>query len=95
VDAVVPTRLQGVWDSEIVPMLETAPGIRAGAIFEEICRRDPGLAPGVRRTLERRIARWRARNGPNRDVISPRAPAGADGPVRLHRPGGARRHDRG
>jgi len=64
-----PDPLAGVWDSEIVPMLEGAPGIRAVAIFEEICRREPGIAPGVRRTLERRIARWRALNGPNRDVI--------------------------
>ena len=64
-----PDPLSGVWDSEIVPMLETAPGIRAVAIFEEICRRDPGIALGVRRTLERRIARWRALNGPDRDVI--------------------------
>jgi hypothetical protein len=28
-------------------MLEAAPGIRAVAIFEEICRRNPGIAPGV------------------------------------------------
>jgi len=64
-----PDPLAGVWDSEIVPMLEAAPGIRAVAIFEEVCRRDLGIAPGVRRTLERRIAKWRALNGPNRDVI--------------------------
>ena len=64
-----PDPLAGVWDSEIVPMLEAAPGLRAVAIFEEICRRDPGIALGVRRTLERRIAGWRALNGPNRDVI--------------------------
>ncbi|HKG76806.1 MAG TPA: IS21 family transposase [Beijerinckiaceae bacterium] len=64
-----PDPLAGVWDSEIVPMLEGAPSIRAVAIFEEICRREPGIAPGVRRTLERRIARWRALNGPERDVI--------------------------
>ena len=64
-----PDPLAGVWDSAIVPMLEAAPGIRAVAIFEEIRRRDPGLAPGIRRTLERRIAGWRALNGPNRDVI--------------------------
>src|SRR5438552_1449709 len=50
-------------------MLEAAPGVRAVAIFEEICRRDPASAPGVRRTLERRIARWRALSGPDRDVI--------------------------
>jgi transposase InsO family protein len=64
-----PDPLAGVWDSAIVPMLQAAPGIRAVAIFEEICRRDPGLALGVRRTLERRIARWRALHGPNREVI--------------------------
>jgi hypothetical protein len=39
------------------------------AIFEELCRRHPEMPTGVRRTLERRIARWRAFNGPNRDVI--------------------------
>src|SRR5438132_11608755 len=64
-----PDPLVGVWDSEIVPMLEAAPGLRTVAIFEEICRRRPEIAAGVRRTLERRIARWRALNGPNRDVI--------------------------
>ena len=64
-----PDPLAGVWDSEIVPMLETAPGIRAVAVFEEICRRHPAIALGVRRTLERRIAGWRALNGPDRDVI--------------------------
>jgi hypothetical protein len=36
-----PDPLAGVWDSEIAPMLEAAPGIRPVAIFEEICRRHP------------------------------------------------------
>jgi hypothetical protein len=39
------------------------------AVFEEIGRRHPELTPGVRRTMECRIARWRALNGPSRDVI--------------------------
>jgi hypothetical protein len=64
-----PDPLAGIWDGEIVPMLEAAPGVRAIAIFEEISRRHPELATGVRRTLERRIAGWRALNGPSRDVI--------------------------
>src|SRR5262249_29128103 len=64
-----PDPLAGVWDGEIVPMLEAAPGVRAKAIFEEICRRHPELAVGVRRTLERRVARCRALNGPSRDVM--------------------------
>jgi len=64
-----PDPLAGVWEGEIVPMLQAAPGVRVVAIFEELCRRHPEIAMGVRRTLERRIARWRALNGPNRDVI--------------------------
>jgi hypothetical protein len=64
-----PDPLAGVWEGEIVPMLAAAPGVRAVAIFEEICRRHPDLAAGVRRTLERRVARWRALNGPSRDVM--------------------------
>jgi hypothetical protein len=64
-----PDPLAGLWESEIVPILEAAPGVRAVAIFEELCRRHAELSPGVRRTLERRIAHWRALNGPSRDVI--------------------------
>ena len=64
-----PDPLAGVWESEIVPMLGAAPGIRAVAIFEELCRRHPEMPTGVRRTLERRIGKWRALHGPNRDVI--------------------------
>src|SRR5438132_2811316 len=64
-----PDPLAAVWDSAIVPMLEAAPELRAVAIFEEMCRRQPELSPAVRRTLERRVARWRALNGPDRDVI--------------------------
>jgi hypothetical protein len=41
-----PDLLAGVWESEIVPMLEAAPGIRAVAIFEELCRRHPEIAAG-------------------------------------------------
>jgi hypothetical protein len=50
-------------------MLQAAPELRPVGIFEEVLRRHPELAPGVRRTLERRILQWRALNGPERDVI--------------------------
>jgi len=36
-----PDPLASVWEGEIVPMLQSAPGIRVVAIFEEICRRHP------------------------------------------------------
>jgi len=64
-----PDPLAGVWEAEILPMLEAAAAIRAVAIFEEICRRRPELATAVRRTLERRVAQWRALHGPSRDVM--------------------------
>jgi hypothetical protein len=61
--------LSEVWDSEIVPILKSAPGIRAIAVLEEIRRRHPEIAAGVRRTLERRMRTWRALAGPEQDVI--------------------------
>ena len=64
-----PDPLLHLWESEIVPMLEAAPGIRAVAVFEEMRLRHPELPEGVRRTLERRIRQWRALHGPEQDVM--------------------------
>lgn len=61
--------LESVWDSEVLPMLKAAPGLRPVGVFEELRRRHPELSPGVRRTLERRIRNWRALHGPEREVI--------------------------
>ncbi|WP_085985156.1 IS21 family transposase [Microvirga lotononidis] len=64
-----PDPLAGVWDSEIVPLLQAAPSLRPVALFEEIVRRHPDLGPGIRRTLERRVRSWRALHGPEQEVI--------------------------
>jgi hypothetical protein len=64
-----PDPLEGLWDEEIVPMLEAAPGLLAVTVFEEMRRRHPDFDPGVRRTLERRIRSWRAVHGPEKEVI--------------------------
>jgi transposase InsO family protein len=64
-----PDPLQAVWDSEIVPLLQTAPSLRPVALFEEIIRRHPELGTGIRRTLERRVRSWRALHGPEQEVI--------------------------
>lgn len=64
-----PDPLAGIFDEEVVPMLEGDPDIRAVGVFEELMRRHPDLDPGIRRTLERRIRDWRARHGPDREVI--------------------------
>jgi hypothetical protein len=64
-----PDPLAEVWDGEIVPILKSAPGIRAIAVLEEIRRRHPEITTGIRRTLERRMRTWRALVGPELDVI--------------------------
>ncbi len=64
-----PDPLAAIWDAEIVPMLHATPGLRPVAVFEEMLRRHPDLAPNVRRTLERRVRHWQALHGPERDVI--------------------------
>jgi hypothetical protein len=64
-----PDPLGEVWDSEVVPLLKSTPGLRPVAIFDEIRRRHPEIGAGIRRTLERRIRTWRALHGVDRDVI--------------------------
>jgi hypothetical protein len=64
-----PDPLLGIFDEEVVPLLEATPGLRAVAIFEELQRRHPDLNPGIRRTLERRIRAWRAEHGPEKEIV--------------------------
>ncbi|MEY3267726.1 MAG: Integrase, catalytic region [Pseudomonadota bacterium] len=64
-----PDPLADIFDSDVVPMLEAAPGLRCVAIFEEMQRRHPELALSVRRTMERRIRAWRALHGADQEVI--------------------------
>jgi hypothetical protein len=64
-----PDPLAALWDSEIVPMLQATPDLRAIGVFNEMRRRHAELSEGVRRTLERRIQTWRAMHGPEQDVI--------------------------
>ena len=65
-----PDPLTDIWDSEIVPMLERTPDLRPITIFEEMIRRHPERDLGsARRTLERRVRLWKARFGPQQEVI--------------------------
>lgn len=64
-----PDPLVDIFEAEVVPLLQAAPGIRPVAIFDELRRRHTELDPGVRRTLERRIRSWRALHGQERDVM--------------------------
>ena len=64
-----PDPLAGIFAEEIVPLLEASPGLRAVALHEEMMRRHPELHPGVRRTVERRVRAWKAKHGPEQEII--------------------------
>ncbi|WP_097109503.1 IS21 family transposase [Hoeflea halophila] len=64
-----PDPLEHIFDTEVVPRLKAAPGIRAVAVYDEMRRRHPELSTGIRRTLERRIRSWRAVHGEAQEVI--------------------------
>ena len=65
----VPDPLAGIFAEEIVPLLEASPGLRAVALYEEMMRRHPHLHSGVRRTIERRVRPWKAKHGPEQEII--------------------------
>ena len=54
-----PDPLAGIFESEVVPMLENNAGVRPVGVLQELMRRHPELDPDIRRTLERRIRDWR------------------------------------
>ncbi len=59
----------GVWE-EIRHRIEAHPGLEAKTLFEALQREHPGeFADGQLRTLQRRIKRWRATEGPSREVF--------------------------
>ncbi len=64
-----PDPLAGIFDEEVVPLLNASPGLRPVALYEEMMRRHPQLDPGVRRTLERRVRAWQALYGPEQEII--------------------------
>ena len=68
-----PDPLAGLWDEVVVPMLAANPGVRAVTIFEELQDSCGGerVPDAVRRTLERRVRGWRARQGPDQEVFFP------------------------
>ena len=62
-------RFERVWE-EVRKELESNPGLEAKTLFEVLQRKSPGeFADGQLRTLQRRIKRWRATEGPGREVF--------------------------
>lgn len=72
-----------VWP-EIEKLLEQAPGLEAQSVFEALQQReDVSFGDGQLRTLQRRMKRWRASHGPEKEVMFPQE----------HRPGEAGQSD--
>ncbi len=62
--------LDGIWESEVLPLLEHRPGLRPIGLLEEMRRRHPERDWGrLRRTLERRVRSWHGLYGSEREVI--------------------------
>ena len=60
---------EGVWE-EIREQIRTNPGLETKTIFQALQRKHPGqFADGQLRTLQRRIKRWRATEGPGQEVF--------------------------
>ena len=60
-----------VW-LEVEAMLDLDAGLQAKLIFEQLQKQHPGrFEPGQLRTLQRRIRRWRALRGPDKEVFFP------------------------
>lgn len=59
-----------VWRDELAPLLQAMPSLRATTLLEELQRQHPGGYPDrLLRSLQRRVADWRAIEGPERDLI--------------------------
>jgi hypothetical protein len=72
-----------VWP-QVAALLTEAPELEAKTIFDHLCRENPGeFEEGQLRTLQRRVRRWRAEEGPPKEVFFPQC----------HRPGEAAQTD--
>jgi len=61
-----------VWDSEVVPLLKSAPKLMAITLLRKLQDDHPDRFPdGVLRTLQRHIRQWRALEGPPKEVFFP------------------------
>lgn len=70
------------WD-EVAAMLAQAPELQAKALFEHLMATTQRYDPGQLRTFQRRVRRWRAQHGPDKEVFFPQ----------VHRPGEAMQTD--
>lgn len=61
--------LAGVWESELVPLLEAEPGLPGRTLFEELQQRHGDrFGDGILRTLQRRVRAWCAEPGSEKEI---------------------------
>ena len=61
-----------VWDTEIAPLLKSAPKLMAITLLRKLQDDHPGsFSDGMLRTLQRHIRQWRALEGPPKEVFFP------------------------
>ena len=59
-----------VWENEVVPLLTRAPGLMGITVLRKLQDDHPDRYPdGMLRTLQRHIRRWRATEGPPKEVM--------------------------
>ncbi|PSB48395.1 IS21 family transposase [Cyanosarcina cf. burmensis CCALA 770] len=59
-----------VWESELVPMLERQPQLRAMTLYEYLQEKYPGKYDCSKlRTLQKRVQQWKATAGPPKEVM--------------------------
>jgi transposase InsO family protein len=62
--------LSGVWETELVPLLEATPMLQPMTLLELLQEKYNDEYPDkVLRTLQRRVKKWRAFNGPDKEVM--------------------------
>jgi len=61
-----------VWEKEIVPLLKKTPRLTPITLFENLQKSHPGKYPDSKlRTFQRRVSKWKALHGANREVMFP------------------------
>ena len=63
-----------VWDAEVVPLLKAAPTLMAVTLLRKLQDDHPGRFPdGMLRTLQGHVRKWRALEGPAKEVFFPQS----------------------
>lgn len=61
--------LDGLWETELQPMLEAEPRLEALTLFETLQERHPNCYDDKLRTVQRRVSQWKAAQGKPKEVM--------------------------